>query len=548
MGEIVEVDMSRDQNSDAHHADQQPAIENDGMPLLKIGFIENRETIEFRSTGRFSVLNDQGLPILKEVTSPAKWRIKVTLRQSARYVHNLVLGKFQHPRDAHELEYALIEKGIGTQIKTRGGELYYGDRVVNDNTQYWVVIEGLKTENEAQEFAQKNLAQFSYVIAREKISEPVALLELYDAEFEKLGETENIIRIVPDSTEAITYVYDLSVDSENQQPISKYRALKGPLEFRSSGEGKVIIAAEMPLESYIAAVMSFETKTDFPLELLKAQAITIRSKTIASLGVKHPDDAYHLCSGTHCQPFWGNRQVPENMLQAVKETEGVVLWDGRQVVAANYTLVCGGHTEAAHLLNPDEIDDPFPPIFDVAEPLPEANAWDLTQEKNLKQWVDSEPAVLCNLSQIPGLLPTLLPLRRYFRWQVSFTRQELEEIITANSGSYIGFLYDIIPIRYGISGRVFELDVLASHKNLTVVGEENIRRIFGPEGLFSSCFVIERQFDEDGFPTRFSFKGAGYGHGVGLCHAGALALAQQQKDHTQILSHYFRNLTLKKIY
>lgn len=540
--------MLRDQTNAVNQADEQSVIENDGMPLLKIGFIENRETIEFRSTGRFSVLNDQGLPILKEVTSPAKWRIKVTLRQSARHVYNIVLGKFQLARDAHELEYTLIEKGIGTQIKTRGGELYYGDRVVNDNTQYWVVIEGLKTENEAQEFAQKNLAQFSYVIAKEKISEPIALLELYDAEFEKLGETENIIRIVPDSSDALIYIYDLVVDPENQQPISKHRTLKGPLEFRSSAEGKVIIVTEMPLESYIASAMSLETKIDFPLELLKAQAVTIRSKTIASLGVKHPDDAYHLCAGAHCQPFGGNRQVPENILQAVKETEGVVLWDGRQVVAANYTLVCGGHTEAAHFLTQDEIDDPYPPIVDAQPPLPVAQPLDLTQEENLKQWVTSEPAVCCNLSQVAGLKPTLLPLRRYFRWQVSFTRQELEEIITTNSGTHIGLLYDIIPIRYGISGRIFELDVLASHKNLTLVGEENIRRIFGPEGLFSSCFIIERQFDEDGFPTRFSFKGAGYGHGVGLCHAGGLALAQQQQDYAQILWHYFQNLTLKKIY
>ncbi|MDZ7263633.1 MAG: SpoIID/LytB domain-containing protein [candidate division KSB1 bacterium] len=540
--------MLRDQNSDANQAEQQSAIEIDGMPMLKIGFVENRETIEFRSTGRFSVLNDQGLPILKDVTSPAKWRIKVTLRQSARYLFNIVLGKFQHPRDAHELEYALIEKGIGTQIKTRGGELYYGERVVNDNTQYWVVIEGLKTENEAQDFAQKNLAHFSYVITREKVSEPVALLELYDAEFEKLGETENIIRIVPDSHEAVTYIYDLSVDPENQQPSSRHRTLKGPLEFRSSGEGKVIIVAEMPLESYIAAVMSVDTKIDFPLELLKAQAVTIRSKTIAALGVKHSDDAYHLCSGSHCQPFLGSRQVPENLLQAVKETAGMVLWDGRQVVAANYTLVCGGHTEAAHILNQDEIDDPYPAIYDAPEPLLEEHALDLTQEEHLKQWVASEPAVCCNLSRLAGLQQSLMPLRRYFRWQVSFTRQELEEIITVNSGINIGFLYDILPIRHGISGRIFELDVLASHKNLTLIGEENIRRIFGPEGLFSSCFIIERHFDDDGFPTRFSFKGAGYGHGVGLCHAGGLALAQQQKDYTQILAHYFRNLTLKKIY
>jgi len=35
---------------------------------------------------------------------------------------------------------------------------------------------------------------------------------------------------------------------------------------------------------------------------------------------------------------------------------------------------------------------------------------------------------------------------------------------------------------------------------------------------------------------------------VGLCQAGGLTMAHQGKDYTEILTHYFKNVNLKKIY
>ena len=540
--------MSGDMHSNSENGKQLNPGSSNGMPILRIGLIENRDTIEFKSTGRFSVLNDQGLPILKEVTSSAKWRIKVTLRQPAKFVYTIILGKFLDPRDAHELEYTFIEKGIGTSIKTRGGKLYHDDLIVNDNTQFWVVIDELKSEREALEFAQRSLSHFSYQIIKEKVNEPHAMLELFDSEFEKLGEAENIIRIVPDSTEVFTYIYDSGGENEPQHYFGKHRTLKGPLEFRSTSDGKVLIICESPLEKYVESIVALEMKSEFPKELIKAQAVAIRSKTIASLGVRHPDDTYHLCSSPHCQPFTGFRQIPEVIAKSVNETAGVVLRNQREVIDANCTLVCGGHTEAFHNLSPEEANDPYPPIFDGEELAETAFQNDLTAAENLKNWVWTEPDVYCNMAYLHDENQIIMQLRRYFRWQISYSRQELEEIITTNIGSNVGFLYDIIPIRYGVSGRILELEILASNKNLVLNGEQNIRKILAPDGLSSSCFTIERQFDEDGFPTQFIFKGAGHGHGVGLCQAGGLTMAHQGKDYTEILTHYFKNVNLKKIY
>lgn len=519
----------------------------DGMPILRIGSIENRDSIEFRLTGRFSVFNDQGVSILKDVASSVKWRVKILQYSPAKYIYNLLLGKFQNRQAAHDLEYKLIEKGIGTRIKIRGGKLYYNDKVANDNTQYWVVVDELNSEQEALTFARQSMAEFSYQVIKEKINEPHAVFELFDSEFEKLGEAENVIRLVPESPDTITYVYDVVLENETHSRPIKYRIFTGPLEFRCTNDGKIIIICELPLEKYVESVVALDLKSDFPIETVKAQTIVVRSKTIASLGIKHHEDMFHLCSGTHCQLFSGIMQLPETFSKAAAQTSGLVLRDERQVIDANYSLVCGGHTEAYHTLNHEGFAGPYPPVYDGRSEKQQEKLVNLIDNESLARWVCEEPDVFCNLNNTQAS-NALSFIKKLFRWQVSYDRHELEEIIATKLDCDIGMLYDIIPINRGMSGRLIEIEILASNKNIVLYGEQKICHALASERLPSSCLTIKRQFDENGFPISFAFYGAGSGHGVGLCQAGGVALALKGKDYSAILSHYFKGIRLEKIY
>ncbi len=519
----------------------------DGMPILRIGLIENRDSIEFRLTGRFSVVNDQGVSILKDVASSVKWRVKIEHYSPAKYTYNILLGKFHERRLAQDCEYKLIEKGIGTRIKVRGGKLFYNDRVVNDNTQFWVVVDNLNSEQEAQAFAKQRMSEFEYQIIKEKIYEPHASLELFDSEFEKLGESEGVIRIVPESPGIVTYIYDSTLEIDLQSRPIKYRSLSGPLEFRCTDDGKIIIICEMPLEKYIESVVALEVNPDFPIEAIQAQAIAVRSKTIASLGIKHHEDTFHLCSVSHCQLFNGLVQTPEIISKAVRATKGTVLRDSRQIIDANYSFICGGYTEAYHTLNKEGFDDPYPPVFCGNDKIQQEKSFDLTDDKNLNKWLREEPDVYCNLVYLQAN-NQLNYIAKQFHWHINYDRQELEEIISTKMGHDIGTLYDIIPVRRGASGRIFEIEILASNKNILLEGEQKICQTLSNERLASSCFVVDRQFDENGFPLSFIFYGAGSGHGVGLCQAGGIGMALQGKNYTQILSHYFRRIEVKKIY
>ena len=49
-------------------------------------------------------------------------------------------------------------------------------------------------------------------------------------------------------------------------------------------------------------------------------------------------------------------------------------------------------------------------------------------------------------------------------------------------------------------------------------------------------------------PTSFTFEGAGWGHGVGLCQIGAAVMADRGFSADEILRHYFPAAALQQLY
>ncbi len=75
-----------------------------------------------------------------------------------------------------------------------------------------------------------------------------------------------------------------------------------------------------------------------------------------------------------------------------------------------------------------------------------------------------------------------------------------------------------------------------------------IRRILSKTHLYSSAFVIEKEFKDSDVPVKFILSGAGWGHGVGLCQIGSAVMAERGHEFDEILLHYFSNTTIKRIY
>ena len=67
-------------------------------------------------------------------------------------------------------------------------------------------------------------------------------------------------------------------------------------------------------------------------------------------------------------------------------------------------------------------------------------------------------------------------------------------------------------------------------------------------GLKEQLFVVDRNLDEKGKLKSFSFRGRGWGHGVGMCQYGAYGLAKMGLSFDRILKHYYTGIDLTKSY
>ena len=99
----------------------------------------------------------------------------------------------------------------------------------------------------------------------------------------------------------------------------------------------------------------------------------------------------------------------------------------------------------------------------------------------------------------------------------------------------------------GASSRIIKLKIVGTKKKLTIGKELEIRRVLAPTHLYSSAFVIDKMMDEDNNPKKFIIRGAGWGHGVGLCQVGSAVMAEKGYEFDEILTHYFSNAIIKKI-
>ncbi len=101
----------------------------------------------------------------------------------------------------------------------------------------------------------------------------------------------------------------------------------------------------------------------------------------------------------------------------------------------------------------------------------------------------------------------------------------------------------------GTSGRIIRLRITGTARTLVLGKELEIRRALSESHLYSSAFVVEPgEPDDSGLPSAFTLHGAGWGHGVGLCQIGAAVMGARGYDFRAILSHYFIDADLKRLY
>jgi SpoIID/LytB domain protein len=177
---------------------------------------------------------------------------------------------------------------------------------------------------------------------------------------------------------------------------------------------------------------------------------------------------------------------------------------------------------------------------------------DLKIEAVATRFILGKPEAFCNTDDASLLGQVLNDYDQtsadFFRWEVTYGQDELAALIRDKSGMDFGEITDLVPMERGESGRLVKLRIAGTHRSLVIGKELEIRRWLSPSHLYSSAFVIEKRNMVDQVPGEFVLRGAGWGHGVGLCQIGAAVMASRGYSHTGILMHYFRDAIIEKRY
>ncbi|MDR1653290.1 MAG: SpoIID/LytB domain-containing protein [Prevotellaceae bacterium] len=323
---------------------------------------------------------------------------------------------------------------------------------------------------------------------------------------------------------------------------------------------------EIDIEIYLKSVIASEMSANASLELLKAHAVISRSWLLAKPQMPHKTspkegnivwyerDAHNnfdVCADDHCQRYQGiGRQTNDRVNQAIEATAGLVLTCEGEICDARFSKSCGGVSE---LFENCWADVHFPYLEKVIDGEQSADfSLDLTNNDDAETFICSAPDCFCNTKD-PKIISQILnnydrKTTDFFRWQREFTQQDISEIIRKKSGIDFGEIIDLLPVKRGVSGRIIELQIIGT-KHVAIVGKElEIRKWLSETHLYSSAFVVEKHDCINSVPQRFLLRGAGWGHGVGLCQIGAAVMGEKGYGFEQILAHYYKNSTLEKIY
>ena len=332
----------------------------------------------------------------------------------------------------------------------------------------------------------------------------------------------------------------------------------------------------LSVEEYLVSVISSEMSATASENLLKAHAVISRSwllaqidktRRLAQLADKYvsatvTDDEilrwydredhvnFDVCADDHCQRYQGiTRQSTERVRDAIKATWGEVLTYGGELCDARFSKCCGGvYEEFENCWEPKHYDY----LEARRDGEDEMNFPDLTKEAAAEEWILTSPKAFCNTTDKQILSQVLNNYDQettdFYRWTVEYTQEELAALILKRSGVDYGQILDLQPVARGTSGRLYKLKIVGTKKTLTIGKELEIRRTLSPSHLYSSAFIVERHDVTDGVPGKFVLRGAGWGHGVGLCQIGAAVMGEKGHNYKEILLHYFINANITTLY
>jgi stage II sporulation protein D len=301
------------------------------------------------------------------------------------------------------------------------------------------------------------------------------------------------------------------------------RVYRGDVIVRAAGPGRVSAINVLEMENYLLGVVPFEIgRLPAPLiEATKAQALAARTYAISNMGSKNAL-GFDFYATVADQVYTGTSGEDSVVTRAVRETRGEIISYKGTPIIAYYSSTCGGHTADANESWPWRPPQPYL----VGKPDLDANG-----------------EAFCKTSN-------------RFRWAVSWSGDSLRNILQntmrerlRNPNLRIERIEDIRVVDTTKSGRV-ELELLLDgtpHRIRTDSIRWTLRPT--PTGSLNSSLLFEvTTTKQDGQVSRLDVRGGGWGHGVGMCQVGAINRARAGQSYRTILTSYYTDVDITRLY
>ncbi len=524
-----------------HRCTLPPAPYADRAPTIRIGILESKSDIAFTAIDAYDVRTYDGKLLVKG-NSGDNCLVTIIRSIPANVEYQLVVKTVYDESVARQILSETNRKGLPATIKRQKFQMVRDGRFGAFQGYKICLTRTFNSEASAKDYRQQ-ISSVLWVSVEPVISKlPDGIVRIKNLTTGSEVESRHYLRVTGNG-----FNLDVKVGEGYHFENTETRFYTGLLNFLIDRFGKLTLVNELPIEKYLSGVVASEMHPNAPLEAVKAQTVAARGYTLSRLNKQHPMAPFDLCDEVHCQVYGGTRRASANTERAVNETAGRVLMYKDDICETYYLAVCGGHTEDNENVWQGKPLEYLRGVFDLPQHRVTVPEDFLLDEKNVRRWIEEKPRVFCNLNLIDA--PSYLEYaKKYFRWEVKHTQYDIQRIIKSKTGREIGDIINIIPKERGISGRLKKIEIKGTAGSFTVEKELEIRKALSDNYLYSSCFVVDRIIYDHGIPSLFIIKGAGWGHGVGMCQTGAAVMALQGADYISILEHYYRNAKIVRLY
>ncbi len=414
-------------------------------------------------------------------------------------------------------------------------------------------------------------ARVGAYLDKESAQAAQASLGLGDAEV--VGTSSAGVSVVKTGTSQILFQFDSASkclgikpgldDSVKTETIFRGNTYYGGFQYQRVSGGNLTVSNVIGLEDYVQGVIVREMSSSWPLEALKAQAVSARTYAYRNYTAsKHKSQGFDICNSTCCQVYLGMDAVTANSSKAVEETYGEYAWYNGSLIEAVYSSHDGGATESAVNVWGSNVAyligkyDPYE--ASVASKVPNYN-WTVTY--TAQEFTDLLNSKGYTNSGIVDFKVT----------KTSPTGNAIEITFTDSSGKSWSKIRDDCRTFLGLRSIHYTVSSSAGSGSsggggsYTVNGDGTLSSLDGAYAidgngstskLGSDVYIIDgsgqvTQAAPSGgsggdSSTVFTITGSGWGHNVGMSQWGAYAMAQQGYTYEEILTFYYTGIEVRK--